>query len=49
MLTRLVGDLTDPSILQARMRQTGAAQPAYATQGQGNLNSVYGSHGYGRW
>jgi CCR4-NOT transcription complex subunit 4 len=49
MLTLFAGDLSDPSILQARMRQTAGAQTAYGAQGQGNLNSVYGHNGYGRW
>ena len=46
-------DLTDSSILQARMRQTSAgSQGLYGApgQGQGGLNSViYGSNSYSRW
>lgn len=50
-----VVDLADPSILQARMHQTGAntaaGQGLYGSQGQGGYNHsnmVYGG-GFGRW
>ena len=46
-------DLADPSILQARMHQTGVGQGPYGnTQNQGGYNShamMYGSHFGGRW
>lgn len=51
-----VVDLADPSILQARMHQsgTGAGQGLYGSQGSGGYNNpssmVYGAGGvYGRW
>ena len=48
-----VVDLADPSILQARMHQTGAAgnQGLYNPQGQGQggFHSIYGNSFGGRW
>jgi CCR4-NOT transcription complex subunit 4 len=44
-------DVADPSILQARLHQGGAAmvgQGVYSGQGQGGFSSMY-SGGYGRW